>query len=177
MRERERCHTVGKPIACCTWQPNDYYTVQPLQPFEFPTMSSISVPSSSVLSLGATIVPLYIYIPLSLEPLVSLSVFPVHFVSTEPTLAPTILSRLLIRFSLLYLSFHLSRILCSPLSFSISLCLFRVVSLPSRSRLHRTGEAPADFAFKFGKFAGVGKWAAGMVSNTRARARPPIHCV
>lgn len=48
------------------------------------------------------------------------------------------------------------------------------VSLAPPSNRRR---APADFAFKFGKFAGVGKWAAGMVSNTRARARPPIHYV
>lgn len=82
--------------------------------------------------------------------------------------------------------FSLARTLLVPISIFLSLVssvhLFRSSSRapprsPSHSRLHRTGGAPADFAFKFGKFAGVGKWAAGMVSNTRARARPPIHCV
>lgn len=60
---------------------------------------------------------------------------------------------------------------------ALSLSLSIYICISSSLALTRSDVAPADFAFKFGKFAGVGKWAVGMVSNTRARARPPIHCV
>lgn len=64
------------------------------------------------------------------------------------------LSRSLVRSSFLYLSFCLSY----PLFAFPVLRLTRTPPRsPSPSRLHRTGGAPADFAFKFGKFAGVGK--------------------
>lgn len=63
-------------------------------------------------------------------------------------------SRSLLRSSFLYLSFCLSY----PLFAFPVLRLTRAPPhSPSRSRLHRTGGVPADFAFKFGKFAGVGK--------------------
>lgn len=54
-----------------------------------------------------------------------------------------------------YIYLSVSRILCSPFPYFVSPA--RHPASPSRSCLHRTGGAPADFAFKFGKFAGVGK--------------------
>lgn len=140
----------------------------------------LSVPLPSSRS-GTTIVPLSIYISLSLEvfaflsssrPLASL---PLRAAATAATLLATDHSFSLARSPRVPVSIFLS--LMSSVRLSLSSSLSCAAQSPSRSRLHRTGGAPADFAFKFGKFAGVGKWAAGMVSNTRARARPPIHCV
>ena len=195
MRGEERQHTVGEPIACCAWQPADYYTA-PLRPFEFPTTTFALFPSNAFhpaftrlfptfelppCRTDDTIVPLSIYIPFSLalrdrgpRSTPYAHIYRRAFVrSTSNFSLPLSLSPPPLR--------HTVGILRS-FSFSLSLStsnfppchthvLFLALVLP------RSDGAPADFAFKFGKFAGVGKWAVGMVSNTRARARPPIHCV
>lgn len=101
---------------------------------------------------------IYLYIPFSLELFASLFVpsarfLPVPLPPTPPSRRPP-LSRSLLCSSFLYLSFCLSY----PLFAFPVLRLTRAPPRsPSHSRLHRTGGVPADFAFKFGKFAGVGK--------------------
>lgn len=136
------------------------YTV-PLRPFEFPTTVSLSLSLS--IPLASTLSPSLSYLYLSIFRSrfclfrSSLSVFlpralPLHLPS--PLLDhPFSLARSLL--VSIYLSFCLSYPLCSPFSFFVYSA--RRTVAPSRSRLHRTGGAPADFAFKFGKFAGVGK--------------------
>ena len=72
-------------------------------------------------------------------------------------------------------SLSLSQFLSSYISTSLSLSPPSTsISLPPT-----VGElnSPTDFAFKFGKFPGVGKWAASIVSNTSALAESSICCV
>lgn len=137
------------------------YTV-PLRPFEFPTTVSLSlslsIPLASTLSPSLSRTSIYLYSALAPASFAHLSLssfrarLPLHLPS--PLLDhPFSLARSLL--VSIYLSFCLSYPLCSPFSFFVYSA--RRTVAPSRSRLHRTCGAPADFAFKFGKFAGVGK--------------------
>lgn len=99
---------------------------------------SFSIPPASTLShIALTIVPLSIYISLSLVPLSFLSP---SFFRPLPLPPPPPLdhpfSLALVHLSFLYLSFCLSYPLCSSFS---SWSMPRTVLSPSRSRLHRTG--------------------------------------
>lgn len=190
MRREERgrhAYSQNEPIARCAWQPGDYYTV-PLRPFEFPTTVSVSFSSSlflwfvlhppSLTSPSLSCLYLSIFRSCSCLFHSSLRLSSARFLCRRhhhpsPSLDHPF-SLALVHLSFLYLSFCLSYPLFIFLLLVYAAHRAIAVSLAPPSNRRR---APADFAFKFGKFAGVGKWAAGMVSNTRARARPPIHYV